>query len=155
MINASGNISIAEGGTCPSDYYSVNSPGVMGCTPMNGGGSTFLPPSPGPKWQTRWGAIAWGGGGFGASNNLLSKRKAEKSAVEACRLRSPNPNQCRVYTAYYNQCIVVAQGENSLGTARSPEINEAKSSALEACRKTGDQFCKSAYDACSYPARIR
>ena len=147
--------SFAEGGTCPSGYYPVNSPGVMGCAPIPGGGDSFLPPDPGPKWQTRWGVLAWGGGGFGTSNNMPSKRKAEKFAIEACRGRSPEPKQCKVKVVYFNQCVAVAQGENSLASFRSPDLDDAKSSALETCRNGGDSFCKLTYDACSYPARIR
>ena len=115
---------------------------------------TSPPPSLGPQWETRWGAIVSGGGGFGASVNMPSKRKAEKIALKQCK-DSGGRNLCTVKTAYYNQCAAIAWGENSeyaVATALTADISQMN--AVKGCSDLGVN-CKIFYSGCSYPVRIR
>jgi Domain of unknown function (DUF4189) len=49
----------------------------------------------GPQWAMRWGAIAYGGGGFGAATDMASVAKAKKAALRACRDSGGGKN-CKV-----------------------------------------------------------
>lgn len=117
-------------------------------------GNSLPPDVPSPQWQTRWGAVAAGSGGFGASVNMPSKRKATKEALRSCK-KSGGGDKCVVMVSYYNQCAAVAWGDGSYSaSARAGRIELAQQLALKAC---GEQTsgCKVFYSECSYPARIR
>lgn len=110
------------------------------------------PPLPSPRWQTRWGAVA-GGGGFGASVNMTSKRAARKQAIDRCK--QTRGAACDVVFDYYNQCIAVASGgESSSAVGKAGDIEVAKSLANRSCEEGGEQ-CQVYYAECSYPVRVR
>lgn len=112
------------------------------------------PPLPGPQWQTRWGAVVAGGGGFGAAVNMTSKRKAVKEAMRACEATGGGKH-CTLMIAYYNQCAAVSWGEGSYSASASAgKIELARELAQKGCSgQTTD--CKVLYSECSYPVRIR
>ena len=108
---------------------------------------------PSPKWQNRWGAIAAGGGGLGASVNMTKKQAAEKAAIKQCQESGPGP--CSIVVSYKNQCAAVAWGDDSQsGWGRAGDIAVARKAALSACAETGTN-CKVFYAECSYPVPVR
>lgn len=108
----------------------------------------------GPKWAMRWGAIAYGGGGFGAAKEMNTQAKAKKAALAACR-DSGGGNACKVALSYTNQCAAYAIGDDySVGLARSPIAEEAESIALATCAESTTN-CRVTYSACSLPVRVR
>lgn len=145
-------------GRCPDGYFPVGggNNGWEGCAPMDGGSGNnqISPPNPGPLWQTRWGAIAADGntGAFGVSNDVPSKRQAEKKATAMCKAKGGK--KCRLSSVFYNQCAALAWGDASYTTFRSPEIDDAKISAVEHCEKRTTN-CRIYYSACSYPVQVR
>ena len=147
----------AEGGTCPQGYYPVNSPGVMGCAPIPGGGSEGYenpPPDPGPRWKTQWVSIAFGKNGLGASTNMPSKRQAEKAALAQCR--EMGGTGCHINLTTYNQCVAVAGGGHTAPSAGAGDQETVESIVMDDCRKDKENTnCEIYYSACSYPVRIR
>lgn len=143
----------AEGGSCPPGYYTVNSPGVMGCAPMPGTGGE--PPHTGPSWVTSWGAISADvpAGAIGSSHSQRSKRKANSSALADCREKGGSKKNCSVLITFYNQCGAIAAGDGNGATFRAPTREEASKHALNNCSAlTGN--CKVMETVCSYPMRI-
>jgi hypothetical protein len=143
---------------CPPGYVFREGIGIAGCQPTGeptGGGGTYSPPDPGPQWATRWGAIAiGGGGGFGASNSLSSKRQAEKAALKQCKLSAKRGSSaCEVFS-YYNQCVVIAWGDRAYTVQGAADIPRATTLAMDYCsHKTIN--CEIIYSNCNYPVRIR
>jgi Domain of unknown function (DUF4189) len=151
LLLASGHAN-AEG-NCPEGYYPYNATGVqVACAPIPGYGGSGEPADPGPSWQTRWGAIATADGAFGTSNDMTSKRRAERQAVADCKKKGGN--RCKVKIAFYNQCAALAWGETAGMTFRSPEIADAEQSALKQC-SAQSKDCKIYYSGCSYPKQVR
>jgi hypothetical protein len=108
----------------------------------------------GPRWAMRWGAIAYGGGGFGASTDMASVAKAKKAALRACRDSGGGKN-CKVALAYSDQCAAYAIGDDySVGVARSPIPQEAHTLAITSCAESTSN-CKVTYSACSLPVQIK
>ncbi len=141
-------------GRCPDGYYPIGggNGGWQGCAPVSGGGSA--PPNPGPQWATRWGAIATDGAAsrLGGAEGLPSKRRAEKAAVAACKTNGGT--KCEVLHSYYNQCGVLAWG-NDLAQAYSAETTaQATAGALRVCSERTTNR-KVFYSGCSYPEQIR
>lgn len=139
---------------CPMGIPSQGNPA---CIPpdifFNTPGNAQPPELPGPQWQTRWGAIAAGGGGFGASVNMPSKRKAVKQAIQSCK-DSGGGGKCTLMISYYNQCSAVAWGDGSYSaSARAGRVELAQQLAMDACAEQTTN-CKVFYSQCSYPARI-
>jgi Domain of unknown function (DUF4189) len=139
---------------CPPGYYPIGggNAGWVDCAPLNTPDQT--PTNPGPQWETRWGAIAIDGGAgkFGGVDNMSSKRRAEKAALKECK--DFGGRKCRVSLAYYNQCGVLASGDNEIISQGAPELESAEKMALDACRQKTSN-CKLFYSGCSYPKRIR
>lgn len=137
-------------GSCPSGYFEIEGVGWKSCAPLPN--QTNSPPPVGPKWQTRWGAVASGGSYFGVAENMSSKRKAEKAALEDCRRK--RGDKCNVDFSFYNQCGALAWGDvgNAYGTA--PDIASARSLAMNMCNKRTVN-CNIYYASCSYPVRVR
>jgi Domain of unknown function (DUF4189) len=143
---------------CPAGIPSAGNPQ---CVPpdvfYNSLPNTDPPPLPSPKWATRWGSIAVGigpgGGVVGASRDATSKRKAEKEAMKQCRQHTDS-RDCRIEISYYNQCGVLAWGENYYHTARAATVSEASGIAISSCN-TRTSNCKLFYSNCSYPVRVR
>ena len=108
----------------------------------------------GPEWAVQWGAIAYGGGGFGAARNMPSLNKAKKAALRPCS-ESGGGNLCKIGLSYSDQCVAYAIGDRYLiGIARSPILEEANAMAISSCSESTTN-CKVTYEACSLPVRIR
>lgn len=97
---------------------SVNAQCRIGSGPNHGDGvpycSQLTPPpktSLGPRWAVQWGAIAYGGGGFGAAKQMSSVAEAKNSALRACR-DSGGSNHCKVGLSYSDQCVAYAIGDD-------------------------------------------
>lgn len=110
--------------------------------------------SSGPQWAVRWGAIAYGGGGFGAAKDMASTAKAKKAALRACHDSGGGKN-CKIALSYSDQCVAYAMGDDySVGVARSPMSEEAYAMAIDSCAESTTN-CKVTYSACSLPVRIK
>jgi len=159
LMLCSGN-AIAEG-RCPDGYYPTGGADVgwYGCAPMDPvQSSDDAEPNSGGDvddsvWETRWGAIATADGAFGVANGMTSKRHAESQAMSDCKARS-NGKPCKLKTAFYDQCAALAWGDEVNITFRSPDLQDAEQSAVQACSKHTSN-CQVYYSACSYPKRIR
>jgi hypothetical protein len=145
----------AEGG-CPDGMLPTHSGDgqFVGCAPApsSGGGASTV--YSGPQWAKRWGAIAVDrvDGKFGGVDGLGSKRSAQKAAIADCKKNGGI--KCKVELAYYNQCGVLAWGDNYFLSAGGPDINETSRRAVNLCgAKTPN--CKPYYAGCSYPERVR
>lgn len=143
----------AEGGTCPPGFYPVNSPGVMGCAPMPGGGGGSV--VSGPSWSTTWGAIAIDGPSAVAASSFgqSSKRKAKSVAVSNCRAKG-GTKACKVLLSFYNQCAALAGGDNNASAAGASTLEEATRNAVRDCSAvTGN--CRVVHSVCTYPVRVQ
>ncbi|WP_162348996.1 DUF4189 domain-containing protein [Pseudoxanthomonas gei] len=104
-------------------------------------------------WEDRWGSIAvdFPGGLFGVASSMQNKEAAEAAAMADCQIAGGK--DCNVDLSYYNQCGVVAWGENYAATASAGTKEKAASRALFLCgEKTGK--CKIYYADCSLPERV-
>ena len=107
-----------------------------------------------PQWAVRWGAVAYGGGGFGTAKDMVSLAKAKKVALRACRDSGGGKN-CKIALSYSDQCVAYAMGDEYLGgIARSPMPEEADAMAIDSCAESTTN-CKVTYSACSLPVRIK
>jgi hypothetical protein len=145
---------MAEGGHCPSGFYPISSPGVMGCAPIPGYGDSSRSSQSSPEWQTRWGAIAVDGrkGSLGTAVGMQSKGVAESTAMIECQAKGGE--NCEVDLAYYNQCAVMILGSSKLNTASAATIEEATQVGMKTCTAS-DTNCRVYYSDCSYPVRTR
>lgn len=120
------------------------------CESLDGDGSA----SSGPRWSTRWIAIAVGPGTVGVGKDQPSKRKAQKAAVQDCQKRGGGA-KCKVRMETYDQCLAFAAGSASTGIARSPAQERAEQLALQSCHENGSGGqCRVHYSGCSYPVQI-
>ncbi len=147
------NTARADGGTCPSGYYPVNSPGVTGCAPIPSSGSEI--PDVGPFWVTSWGAIAVDGPAhiIGASHSQRSKRKANAMALADCKARGGAKKNCEVLISFHNQCGAIAGGDTEATTFSAGTAEEAGALALQRCSSLTAN-CKVLQTTCSYPMRV-
>lgn len=135
---------------CPEGTYQQSTSDVVYCVPIAGRG---VGQSQGPQWLTQWGAIALGGGGFGAARGESSKRKAERIAMKACK-DSGGGKKCHIGLSYFNQCAAYAVADNYyVGMARGPDLGEVRRQAIGYCGQGGEN-CRVTYSACSYPAQV-
>lgn len=145
----------AEGG-CPAGYYPYNTAAAQQCVPIPGSGSNSGSQST-VAYKDRWGAISIDStvskGGIGTVTGLASKRKAEKAALSQCRA-SGGGDGCQVLLTYYNQCGVIAWGDNYLKTMGAATVESASKLALEDCSKN-TSGCQIYYSGCSYPERVQ
>jgi hypothetical protein len=153
-------------GACPQGQYPVGGQGVQGCAPIpgaGGGGGATSTPRPTGKWETRWGALAEGGGGdrrgvalvTGVAESRKTKREASKVALQQCE--NGGGLKCKVIATYYNQCIAVVDpkgesegvltGKSVIYMAQTLEIATAE--ALKGCSPTMPGACAVSYSACS------
>lgn len=109
--------------------------------------------SDGPVWETRWGAIATGGGGLGAVTDMRSESQAKKAAIKQCKkTASAGGSECKALT-YYNQCAVIAWGASGYVFQRAADLVTASSLGMQKC---SDQYeeCEIYYSGCSYAKRL-
>lgn len=144
----------AEGG-CPAGYYPYNTSAAQQCVPIPGSGASGSQST--VAYKDRWGAISIDStvskGGIGTVTGLASKRKAEKAALSQCR-SSGGGDGCQVLLTYYNQCGVIAWGDNYLKTMGAATVESASKLALEDCSKN-TSGCQIYYSGCSYPERVQ
>jgi hypothetical protein len=143
-------------GRCPDGYYPTGGADVgwYGCAPMGPvEDSVNVPPKPESGWQTRWGAIATADGAFGVANGMRTKRSAVKHALSDCKARAQG-KRCKLKSAYHDQCAALAWGDEVNIAFRSPDLQDAESSALLACNRY-TRNCRVYYSGCSYPERVR
>jgi Domain of unknown function (DUF4189) len=143
-------------GRCPPGYHPVgtNTTGYLGCAPIPGAGEDSAPVDPGPRWVTRWGAIAIDGstGKFAGTEGMSNERKAKRSAITQCR--NNGGKQCKVIATYYNQCGALAWGDAKATGYSGPEREETVQLAIQACSKQTTN-CQAYYSGCSYPEQIQ
>ncbi len=142
--------SFAEG-RCPDGYFPIGGgdAGWEGCAPM--GPAEELPShqQSQPKWETRWGAIATGGSGFGGVGNLASESEAASLAMIRCReTATGDPSRCKVQT-YYNQCAVLAWGLTGSVIQSAVDLQTASRMAVDKCSALSED-CQVYYNNCSY-----
>ena len=145
----------AENG-CPNGYVPwkipVESSSDCMAIPDYGTGAVERPQV--PAWETNWGAVAIGGGGWGVSANMRSEAKAKNAAVRQCRQTTSNKDAKCATLTYYNQCIATAWGSTGYATHTAENEQTAMSLAMQQCKDAGREDCKIFYSACSFPRRL-
>ncbi len=145
-------------GSCPPGYYQLpGAPqGVINCGPIPGSGDTGVVTG-GPRWASRWGAIAIDEGesnvGVGAAVAMSSKRKAKQAALADCR--GKGGQKCEISLIYDNQCAVVIAGVNYSRSHGGATVEIAAARGLKMCKETGADQCQVYYKACSLPEQIQ
>lgn len=101
--------------------------------------------------ESRWGAIALGGNGFGATRGRPDEASATSGALRQCE-ESGGAGECRIRLTYRNQCAAYASGDNrEVGVAYAGTIEKASKLAQHSCSEaTGN--CRIQYAACSLPS---
>lgn len=100
---------------------------------------------------TRWGAIALGGNGFGATRGRVSEEAAVSGALRQCE-ESGGTGECRIRLTYRNQCAAYAAGDDrQVGIAYAASLTLASKLAARSCAKTA-RHCQVQYAACSIPS---
>lgn len=101
--------------------------------------------------ESRWGAIALGGNGFGATRGRPSEETAVSGALRQCE-ESGGAGECRIRLTYRNQCAAYASGDNrEVGVAYADTVEKASKLAKRSCSEaTGN--CRIQYAACSLPS---
>lgn len=101
--------------------------------------------------DARYGAIALGGNGFGATRGRADEALAVSGAVRQCE-ESGGAGECRVRLVYRNQCAAYAAGDDrQVGVAYASNLEEAGTLALRSCSEKASH-CQLHYLACSTPA---
>lgn len=143
-------------GNCPAGQFPIGggSAGWEGCAPYEVPAHGGSPIDPGPKWATRWGAIAVDGnaGKFGGVEGMASRSRASKAATQICRQNGGSSS--KVMAVYYNQCGAMAWGDNRSATYTGPDYDKTIELAVAECAKQTAN-CKPYYAGCSYPAQLR
>lgn len=145
-------------GSCPPGYYQLPGPsqGVINCGPVPGGGNHGAETN-GPRWASRWGAIAIDEGennvGVGAAVAMSSKRKAKQAALTECR--SKGGRKCEISLIYDNQCAVVIAGVNYSRSHSGATVEIAAERGVKTCIEAGASQCQVYYKACSLPQQIQ
>ena len=145
----------AENG-CPNGYTPWQIPvgSMSDCMPIPDYGAEEVERSQVPVWETNWGAVAIGGGGWGVSANMRSEGKAKNAAVSQCRETAGNKNAKCATLTYYNQCIAIAWGTTGYAVHTAEDEQAAASLAMKQCKDEGRGDCKIFYSACSFPRRL-
>jgi len=100
--------------------------------------------------ESRWGAIALGGNGFGATRGRPNESSATAEALRQCE-ESGGAGECRIRLTYRNQCAAYAAGgDRQVGVAYAGTIEKAGKLALRSCSEAAKN-CRIHYAACSYP----
>lgn len=150
LLLMSSGVSLAEGG-CPAGMIPYAGTSTSSCGPIQsgpGGGAA------GPKWKTRWGAIASDDSGhYGVSVNQNSKAHARDAAIEDCRGRGGR--SCKLHFAYENQCVAVASSTAESFSASAATGLEATAISMERCEASKTGKCWLYYTDCSLAVRVR
>lgn len=149
----------ASEGKCPEGYYQAPGPeqGVINCLPRSTSVDNTESRNDGPRWASRWGAIAFDYGvsnvGLGIAVSSSSKRRAKSAALADCRAKGGL--DCRVNLIYDNQCAVViaATGYSRSHGGATTEI--AAERGMKLCEAEGFDNCQVYYRACSLPEQIQ
>lgn len=101
--------------------------------------------------EPRWGAIALGGNGFGATRGRMDEASAASGALRQCE-ESGGAGECRIRLTYRNQCTAYATGDDrQVGVAYAGTIEKAGELALRSCFESA-RNCQIRYAACSTPS---
>jgi hypothetical protein len=101
--------------------------------------------------EPRWGAIALGGNGFGATRGRTDEASATSGALRQCE-EGGGAGECRIRLTYRNQCTAYATGDDrQVGLAYANTIDEAGKLALRSCDEAA-RNCQIRYAACSTPS---
>ena len=101
--------------------------------------------------EPRWGAIALGGNGFGATRGRMDEASAASGALRQCE-ESGGAGECRIRLTYRNQCTAYATGDDrQVGVAYAKTIEKAGRLALRSCSEAA-RNCQIRYAACSTPS---
>lgn len=162
LILAGMNVAYADG--CPAGTITnpVGAGGQPQCVPganhQNWGG-TGSQGSTGAHWANRWGAIAFDpvNGKVGVANDMASKRKATKGAIDQCK--SKGGKSCEIQIDYSNQCGAIVYGDLGerikTATASGTHVKDAEGLALSSCEKIAGVQCKVFFSGCSYPEPLQ
>lgn len=123
-------------------------PGSPQCGPDSGTSRGAAPAAPRwtGEWIKTWGAIAhadntaqaW------ASTGMLSKRDAERDAVDQCQ--SAGFTGCQATFTYMNQCVAIASPR---GISSAVDIPTAERNAITTCKQAGGVDCSVIYSDCT------
>jgi Domain of unknown function (DUF4189) len=143
-------------GNCPPGYFPTTppgQPGPQGCAPMPNNSQDSAQLS-GPRWATRWGAIATDPttGALGTVTGISSKRKAEKAALADCQAKGGK--ECKLQLAYDNECAAMIVGNNVFNVTADTTLQKAIQSGTKKCSDQ-DSNCHVFYSACSPPEQIQ
>ncbi|WBK02402.1 DUF4189 domain-containing protein [Methylocystis parvus] len=104
--------------------------------------------APAGAQESRWGAIALGGNGFGATRGRPDEASATSGALRQCE-ESGGAGECRIRLTYRNQCAAYVAGEDrQVGVAYAGTIKKAGKLALRSCSEAAKN-CRIHYAACS------
>lgn len=110
-------------------------------------GAVFVCASAGAD-DSRWGAIAVGGNGFGATRHRSDEASAAAGAMRQCE-ESGGGADCRIRLTYRDRCAAYATGaDRQVGIAYADTIAKASKLALRSCREASKN-CAIQYAACS------
>ena len=106
-------------------------------------------------WESRWGAIATDGpkGAMGVATDKRSKREASQVAMQDCQ--SKGGVNCKIDTAYYNQCAAVVVGDGGYNASSATTVDRAVELGMKTCHDAGRTNCHAYYTACSLSVRIQ
>ena len=141
---------------CPPGSYLVSNPTNTYCLPdPNYRAPQQAPRQPAQQWESRWGAIATDGpnDALGVATDKRSKREASRAAMQDCQ--SKGGVNCKVDTAYDNQCAAVVVGDGGYNVTSAATVDVAIEAGRNTCRNAGRGNCRAYYSACSLPVRIR
>lgn len=153
----SASLSAQSEGQCPAGYIQAPGPeqGVVNCVPLPSSSSGDAR-NAGPRWQSRWGAIAFDFGesnvGIGVSVAANSKRQAKSEALADCRAKGGQ--SCRINLIYDNQCAVVIAGFGYSRSQGGPTVEIAAAHGMVECERSGARDCQIYYKACSLPIEV-
>ncbi|WP_161786150.1 MULTISPECIES: DUF4189 domain-containing protein [Lysobacter] len=144
------SIAHSEGG-CPAGMIPYSGTSTRSCGPIQSGPGGGIA---GPKWKTRWGAIASDDSGhYGVSVNQTSKARARDAAIEDCR--GHGGQTCKLHFAYENQCVAVASSTAESFSASAATGLQATAISMERCEASKTGKCWLYYTDCSLAVRVR